>query len=425
MIGSSYKFMQQLLEQDPFGGVSSFTVSFVVSFWRDRRNHGIHRRNRKVTESRILATLLLLLFSTAILLVTASSTHAQSRRVAPSPTPTPRDDDDQRVPTEEIKLNVVAFDENGAFVGDVKESDLVVTENNILHQPTSVRRIPANVLIVMDTGGEMRQVKSLDQTRRTARALLAALRPEDSVALLQYGDKAEIVAEWTTDKSEISRAIGRTKFGRRSVFVNALGLATDFLLKNPITNKHLVLITDGTDSSANEASKREAMHRLLSTEVSVHILSYTRLEATDIEPRTKGITNSPPPKAMPDEIAAQLPNGVRDVATAPKAKTINLDRTLLRQLRARKADLENSEKQLDSLAENTNGTSVVPETLDEMIEKTGLIAKMIDASYVLTYVPKIPLAETGTPRERTIDVTSKRPGLIVQGRRKVVIDPNN
>ena len=358
----------------------------------------------------------------------ASTAPAQSRRVpppTPTPTPTPKEDNNERIITEEIKLNVVAFDDNGVFVENVKEADLVVTENNILHQPTSVRRIPANVLIVMDTGGEMRQVKSLDQTRKTARAIVAALRPGDSVAVLQYGDTAEIVAEWTTDKSEIYRAIGRTKFGRRSVFVDALNLATDFLLKNPFENKHLVLITDGTDSSGNQAGKREALRRLLSTEISVHVLSYTRMEAEDIAPRTKAISNTPPPKAMPDEVAAGLPPGVRDVATAPRMKTINLDRTLLRKLKARKTDLENSEKQLDSLAENTNGTSVIPETLDEMVEKTAFVAKMIDASYVLTYIPKVPLTETGSPAERNIEVSSKRPGLQVQARRKLIIDPHN
>jgi hypothetical protein len=146
------------------------------------------------------------------------------------------------------------------------------------------------------------------------------------------------------------------------------------------------------------------------------------MEAEDIKPRTKIFTNSPPPKAMPDEVAAGLPNGVRDVATAPKLKTINLDRTLLRKIRARKADLENSEKQLEALAENTNGTAVIPESLDEMVEKTALVAKMIDASYVLTYIPKVPLTEGG---ERSIEVTSKRPGLEVQARRKLVIAPNN
>ncbi len=361
----------------------------------------------------------------ATVLGVGSEISAQSRRV-PQATPTPTPEaDTERVETEEIKLNVVAFSEAGDFVTDVKEADLVITENNILHQPTSVRRLPATVLIVMDTGGEMRQVKSLDQTRRTARGIVAALKPEDSVAILQYSDRAEIVAEWTTDRSEINRAIGRTKFGRRSAFADALNLATDFLLKNPQDNKHLVLITDGTEGSGDERAKRDAMQRLLSTEISVHVLSYARMEAEDITPRTKAVTNSPPPKAMPDEVAAQLPNGVRDVATAPKAKTINLDRTLLRKLRARKADLENSEKQLDALAENTNGTSIIPDNPDEMIEKTAVVAKMIDAAYVLTYIPKVALNQRGGPTERTIEVTSKRPGLVVQARRKLVVAPND
>ena len=135
--------------------------------------------------------LLLLVF---LLLGIPTIATAQSRRVPQAtPTPPPREDDTERVETEEIKLNVVAFDDHGNFVRDVKAPDLVITENNILHQPSSVRRIPANVLIVLDTGGEQRQVKNLDQTRRTARALIAALNPGDSVAIMQYSDTAEIV----------------------------------------------------------------------------------------------------------------------------------------------------------------------------------------------------------------------------------------
>ncbi len=387
---------------------------------------GYRSNDRRSRERRDLVNAFVVFAAAVALLFLFSPAGAQSRRVPPAtPTPTPNDSDTIRVETEEIKLNVVAFNESGEFVTDVKGSDLVITENDILHQPNSVRRIPANVLIVMDTGGEMRQVKSLDQTRKTARAIVSALKPEDSIAVLQYGDAAEIVVEWTSDKEQVSRAIGRTKFGRRSVFVDALKLATDFLVKNPLENKHLVLITDGTDSDGNETGKREAFRRLLSTEISVHVLSYTRMEAVDIEPRTKMITNSPPPRAMPPEVAAQLPNGVRDVATAPKSKTINLDRTLLRRVRARKADLESSEKQLEALAENTNGTSVIPESLDEMVEKTALVAKMIDANYVVTYTPKIPIAETGGRAERNIEVTSKRPGLLVQARRKLIVNVSN
>nr|MBA2335570.1 hypothetical protein [Blastocatellia bacterium] len=198
----------------------------------------------------------------------------------------------------------------------------------------------------------------------------------------------------------------------------------DFLLKNPVENKHLVLITDGTDSLAKSSEKADAMRNLLSTDINVHVISYTRMEATDIEPRTKMTSNTPPPKAMPDEVAAQLPNGVRDNAQAPKiGPTINLDRKLLKNLKARKADLEASERSLSNLAENTNGEFILPESLDEMVEKSALVAKMIDSSYVVTYTPKIPLNENSA--ERNIIVTSKRPNLVVQARRKLIVNGRN
>lgn len=351
----------------------------------------------------------------------AAGVLAQSGRVQPTPTPTPVDDT-LRVVTEEIKLNVLAFDENGAFFRDVTANDLVITEGNILHQPASVRRLPANVLIVMDTGGEMRSVKSLDRTRTVARGIVNALRPGDSVAIMQYSDKAEIVGEWTTDHAQMLAAIKRTNFGRRSVFVDALRLAKTFLLKDALENKHLVLITDGTDSRGLSSAKFDVIQDLLATDISVHVLSYTSLEAADIDPRTKTVSNSPPPKAMPDEVAQQLPNGARDVMTTPKSKTINMDRTLIRTLKSRKLDLELSQQQLEKLADGTNGEFILPDTVDEMAEKSELVAQMIDASYVVTYVPKVPVVDTRGIAERNIEVTSKRAGLVVQARRKLLIN---
>ena len=357
---------------------------------------------------------LLLVFA---ILVSVSAASGQSRRVAPTPTPTP---ETERIFTEEVKLNVLAFVEDGNFFSNVRPNDLVITENNILHQPTSVRRIPANVLIVLDTGGEMRAVKSLDQTRKTAAAVVNSLRQGDSVAIMDYGDKPEIVSEWTTDKGEMLRGIKRTNFGRRSTFVAALDMARDFLTRNPAENKHLVLITDGTDSAASPSAKSDAMQRLLATDISVHVISYTKLESVDIEPRTKAISNTPPRPAMPPEIAATLPPGVRDTAQMPKVgPTINTDRKHLKNMRNRQADLENAEEQLGKLAENSNGEMMLPTSLEEMVERTAVVARLIDSSYVVTYIPKVPFDES--PKDRSIDVTSKRPGLVVQARRRLVV----
>jgi len=60
-----------------------------------------------------------------------------------------------------------------------------------------------------------------------------------------------------------------------------------------------------------------------------------------------------------------------------------------------------------------------------MVDKAPLVASMIDASYVVTYVPKLPVHETRGIAERNIEVTSRKPGLVVQARRKLVIDTRN
>ncbi len=347
-----------------------------------------------------------------------ASASAQSGRAQPTPTPTP-EEETVRIATEEVKVNVLAFDESGQFVADVQPSDLVITDNDILHQATSLRRIPANVLIVMDTGGELRSVKTLERTRDVARNLVQALRPEDAVAVMQYADNAEVVLEWTTDRKALGEAISNTDFGRRSAFTSAIRLATELLMKNPADNRHMVLITDGTDSFADRNAIAAAFRDILATNINVHVMSFTRLESIDIEPRTKAISNSPPPRAMPPEIAAQLPNGARDIAQAPKiGPTVIVDRKHLNTMRERQADLEASEVDLIALAENTNGTIVVPEILEELETKPATIARMIDSSYVLTYTPKVSLIENAGIRR--IEVTSRRPGLVVEARRKLL-----
>ena len=123
---------------------------------------------------------------------------------------------------------------------------------------------------------------------------------------------------------------------------------------------------------------------------------------------------------MPPEVVAQLPNGVRDTVQAPKVgPTIITDRKHLRNMRNRKADLENAEEQLRKLAENTNGEIMLPASLEEMVERTAVVANLIDSAYVVTYIPKVPFDEN--PKDRSIDVTSKRAGLVVQARRRLVV----
>jgi Mg-chelatase subunit ChlD len=350
-------------------------------------------------------------------LVSASGAYAQT------PTPTPFDDDvPVKVITEEIKLNVSAYNRFGEFVPDVTKEDLVVLEDGRLHQPTSVRRIPANVLIMLDMGGELRQVKNISQTRDVAKELVRALDPSNSISVLEYSDKARILTEWTTNKLAVLDDLDRKLiFGRRSMFSDALNLAARFLSNSELENRHLVIVSDGTDSYWSDERREAELRTLLGTNINVHVISYTKLEKDEVEEKSKKVSKGGPKKAVPPEVAETLPNGVRDTATTPAAVTVSTDRAFIKSMKERKEALDNGEKFLEKLCLDTSGLFILPENIGEMVEKADLIANVIDSNYVVTYVPKRPLADSKPGETRVIEVSSRKPGLRVLAKRRLAV----
>ena len=358
----------------------------------------------------------------AIAIVISLSVIANAQK---QPAPTPPPDETERVETEEIKINVLAYDTARNIVNDVLLEDLVINENNVLNQAVSLRRIPANVVIVMDTGGELRWAKTIGQTRKTAEAIIADLKPADSVAIVEYSDSAKVVSNLTRNRADTAAAIARTNVGVGSAFLDAIKLASGLLTRPGIENRHIVLVTDGTQDSLSGAALAKGFQQLLETDINVHVVSYTQLEMVAIDPRTKSVSTKPKPitadtTTIPREVAEQLPNGARDFNTgANVGPTIKIDRKQRSTWKRRKAALQTAEGQLISLTDSTNGTILIPTTREEMVEKSAGIARIIDGSYVLTYVPKIPLrAKQG---DRMITVTSKRAGLAVEAKRKLVV----
>lgn len=358
---------------------------------------------------------LLLVFSTNLWAQSGNTRNAQ-------PTPTPPEQV-ERVETEEIKLNISAFDANGKFVSDLRAEDLVINEDGRLHQATSVRRTAANVLILLDVGGEIAYAKRRAATAAAAKGLVDALREGDSVAVMQYGDKVEILSEWTKDKTALSGALQERKlgFGKRSIFNQALNAAIDFFRRTPVENRHLVLISDGVDTFNDSRAKAQAIKNLLSSDINVHVISYTQLQQNAILPaknRNNKVTQA----------GVQLPPGaeppVRGTTPTFRIATINLDREMIRKRQEQIAQLKTSEQFLTTIAQDTNGEIFVPETVEEMVAKTAQLAKNIDSQYVVTYTPRRALSESDDGETRVIEVSAKRAGIDIQGRRKLVVANN-
>lgn len=344
----------------------------------------------------------------------------------PAPTPD-ADDKPEKVFTEEIKLNISAFDEAGNFASGVKKEDLVINEDGRLHQATSLRRVPANVLIVLDVGGEISFGKRNKTTAAAAKALINSLQTEDMIAVMQYGDKVEILAEWTRDRAFLNKILNEKKLaiGKRSVFNQALDTAAEFFQKTPLENRHLILITDGIDSFNDRKLKDTALKSLLSSDINVHVISYTALQKEAIAPKTNVWQKGEPnPKRIPEEVLITMPQAQQQTLRLPRLGSINTDREMIKKRRQEYSNLEKSEKFLTTLTEDANGEIFLPATAQEMIDKTSQLAKNIDSQYVLTYTPKRALSESSDGETRIIEVTSRRAGLLVQAKRKLVVSAN-
>jgi hypothetical protein len=93
-----------------------------------------------------------------VLCFCAMPCSAQIPSASPIPSPTPlvsESQDKVKVFTEEVVIPVGAFDDSGHLSAALEPQVILVFEDDVRQTVRSVRRIPANVLLLLDTGGEL------------------------------------------------------------------------------------------------------------------------------------------------------------------------------------------------------------------------------------------------------------------------------
>ncbi len=363
-----------------------------------------------------------------ILLGTIPSVGAQQNPPRPTPTGTPEIEGQERVKvfTEEVRLPVVALDQYGHYDPTLEADDILVLENGVPQQIKSVRHVPANVLLVLDTGGELSGLgggsKRTSLTRDVAIALMNQLGDGTSVAVIQFSNSADLIQPWTKDKQMALRAV-KTKLssGKRARFSEAVVAAAHQVEDRPEGSRHVVFITDGVDTPGGKTDRAEAIKRLIAARASVHIISYTELVRQKKEGRPSAISGGPRPPAS-DPITATDPTLPPGTTRSPSfSLRIRFDPEMRRQRKAYESDLKKSQQVLTTVAEETGGQIFLPKSTQQMIAQAGDTARDIGAEYVVTYRPKRPLADSKQGEYRRIELAARRVGLSLRSRRGYVV----
>jgi hypothetical protein len=363
-------------------------------------------------------TLLLIVAALLFFASLSKVSRAQSGRTMPRPSPTPEVREPQepiRVFTEEVRLPIFVTDNEGRFDPTLELQDIIVLEDNEMQEIRSVRRVPANVMLVLDTSGGMNPVMRTNTTRDVALALVSALKPGDQLALVQAGDRVETLQSWSADAEALKRVL-KTKLssGRRKRISEALIEAARQLKSQPAGSRHVVLITDGVE--ANDKSYAEAVRQLNAAQATVYVISYTAMGREAIKSLNSAVVWGGPPPRTANDTAKEADPSIPVPRPNINIATIDTDREMRRKRREYSEATARSEERLTKLAEDTGGRILLPLSEDEMKRQGREVARDIGAQYVITYKPKRPLASSNAGEYRRIKVALRRQGLTVRSR---------
>jgi VWFA-related protein len=364
----------------------------------------------------------LLKYPFAILIMAACFSFA----IGQQPSPTPKEET-VRVFTEEVRLPVIALDAYGHYDPTVELDDILVLEDGVAQQLRSVTHLPANVLFILDIGGELSGLggmsKSTSLTRQVAAELVGRLQQGSWIAVMLSGNNADMVQPWTKDKQTVLKTLkNKLVSTKRSRISEAIGSAGQQLKDRPEGSRHVVLITDGVDSPGGKVNREEAVRELIAARATVHIISYTEFVRQKSEKKDSSVVAAGPRPPSSDPIRATDPTLPPGVTRSPTFGIgIRFDPAMRRQRKAYEDEVKKSQAVLRNVADETGGKLMLPLNSQEMLAQATEVARAISAEYVVTYRPKRPLAEATPGEYRRIEVASRRVGLSLHARRGYVV----
>ena len=172
------------------------------------------------------------------------------------PLPVLAQDQDQDQSMVRVNVNLVMVDATvktkaGHIMADLKKENFELREDGVPQKIDVFSRdeLPLNVALVLDLSDSIGPF--LGPLRDAATIALAALKPEDEVALFTFSTEAELRAPFTNDKTRIAQQISAFHAGGATNINDGIFVAAKYLLNAPPRGRRvIILISDdvGTDA---------------------------------------------------------------------------------------------------------------------------------------------------------------------------------
>jgi len=150
-----------------------------------------------------------------------------------------------------MRFNASITDINGRAIGGMKESDFTVYENGIERKVMKVIPTyePFNLVLLLDVSGSVEE--RLDFIRKAARDFLNTASPQDRIAIISFRDDIQVISNFTSDRSVLSRKLDEIDAGGATALYDALAYVLADTVK-PLRGERtaVVILSDGDDNKS-------------------------------------------------------------------------------------------------------------------------------------------------------------------------------
>jgi len=354
-----------------------------------------------------------------LFLFSALNAYAQSGRKAPAPAPKPKADTQSTPPDssdngiseskvspegETIEGDVIRFDtalvtvpvtvvdRYGHYVPQLQRGDFKILEDGVEQKITyfATNDQPITVVLVIDTSGSTSF--RLEDIQQAALAFVDKLKPGDSVMVMSFDDRIQVLAKPTTDRELIRKAVRRTRTGGGTRLYDAVDQIFRQQLETISGRKAVVLFTDGVDTTSHRASFESTLRQAEESEAPIYSVDYDTSGGNTVF--TQGL---PIPRGRGTILGLPIPTpggGAGMPGSNP-------------------GDYRRAVEYLHALSNATGGRFYSGDSMFGIGQAFTWIAEELSRQYTLGYYPR----KTGANGERrTIKVRVDGPELVAKAR---------
>src|SRR3984893_13638889 len=188
----------------------------------------------------------------------------------------PAQDQDQSVVR--VDVNLVMVDatiktKSGQIMGNLKKDDFELREDGVAQKVAIFSRdeLPLTVALVLDLSDSIGPF--LGPLRDAATTALAALKPEDEVALFTFSTEAELRVPFTNDKTTIANQFNTFRAGGATNINDGIFVAAKQLLPiPPKTRRVIILISDDVGTDAGGQGTRDIVTEVIAADAALYNL---------------------------------------------------------------------------------------------------------------------------------------------------------